>query len=86
MEITYRSPVLMDAKVAVTARMRPPTAARIVLDYQIRDAEGRLLTEAVTEQVVTRTDGELLLGLPESIRELVERLLEGQDDPAAREL
>ncbi len=86
MEISYRSPVRVDAKVVVTARVRPPTGARIVLDYQIRDAENRLLTEAVTEQVVTRPEGELLVSLPTPIRDLVDRLLLGQDDPAEREL
>ena len=86
MEISYRSPVMMDSRVVVTARLRPPDAARIVFDYQIRGADGRLLTDAMTEQVVTRADGELLLGLPESIRELLARLLRGQDDPAERDL
>jgi acyl-CoA thioester hydrolase len=86
MEISYRSPARLDAKVGVTARLRLPESARLVFDYQIRDGEGRLLTEAVTEQLVTRQDGELLLGLPESIRALVDRLLQGQDDPEEREL
>jgi len=86
MEILYRSPARLDSKVSVTARLRLPTVARIVFDYQVRDAGGRLLTEAVTEQVVTRGDGELLVSLPEPIRALLDQILCGQDDPAQREL
>jgi acyl-CoA thioester hydrolase len=86
MEVLFRSPARLDSKVSVTARLRPPSVARLVFDYQVRDRDGRLLTEAVTEQVVTREDGELLVALPEPIRVLIEDLLRGQDDPEQREL
>ena len=86
MEISYRSPARLDSRVSVTARLRPPSVARLVFDYQLRDREGRLLTDAVTEQVVTREDGELLVSLPDFIRTLVADILRGQDDPAERKL
>ncbi|MGH9440676.1 MAG: acyl-CoA thioesterase [Thermoanaerobaculia bacterium] len=86
METSFRSPARLDSTVTVTARLRSPEVARLVFDYQIRDPQGQLLTEAVTEQVVTRGDGELLLALPDGIRALVDDLLRDQDDPARREL
>ena len=86
MEILYKSPAKLDTRVAVTARLRAPSVARLVFDYQVRGRDGKLLTEAVTEQVVTRDDGELLVALPEPIRALVEQILRGQDDPSQREL
>ena len=64
MEIRYRQPILADTTVRVTARLRPPEVARLVLDYEIRDASGRLLATAETEQVVLNARGELLLTLP----------------------
>lgn len=86
MEISYRSPAKLDSRLSVTARLRPPTVARLIFDYQLRDGEGRLLTDAVTEQVVTREDGELLVSLPDFVRRLASDILRGQDDPAEREL
>jgi acyl-CoA thioester hydrolase len=86
MEISYRSPARLDSRVSITARLRAPTVARLVFDYQLRDGEGRLLTDAVTEQVVTREDGELLVSFPDFVRQLAADILSGQDDPAEREL
>jgi acyl-CoA thioester hydrolase len=86
MELSYKSPARMDTRIRVTARFRPPTVAKLVVDYQIYSTEGKLLTEAVTEQVLTRLDGELLLSLPDAVRVLVDRLLKDQDDPKEREL
>ena len=86
MEILYKSPAKLDTRVAVTARLRAPEVARLVFDYQVRGRDGKLLTEAVTEQVVTRDDGELLLALPEAIQALVGQILRGQDDPSQRDL
>lgn len=87
MEVRYHAPALIGAHLDVVGRLRPPTVARFVFDYEIRHAgSGALLTSATTEQVVTRRDGELLLALPEFLRTLGERIIAGQDDPAERAL
>ncbi len=79
MEIRYRQPVLCDTTVRVTARLRPPEVARLVLDYEIRDAAGRLLASAETEQVVLGADGELLVTLPAALSRLVRSILASQE-------
>lgn len=78
MEIRYRQPILADTTVRVTARLRPPEVARLTLDYELRDAAGRQLATAETEQVVLNSKGELLLTLPAALSRLVEKILEGQ--------
>jgi acyl-CoA thioester hydrolase len=78
MEIRYRRPILADTSVRVTARLRAPEAARLVVNYEIRDASGELLASGETEQVVVKEDGELLLTLPAALAELVRQILEEQ--------
>jgi len=82
MEIRYLAPARTDTLLAVVARLRRPETAKLILDYEIRAADGALLTAAETEQVVTRADGELMLALPPFLKELVGEILRGQDDPA----
>jgi len=84
MEIRYRLPILPDTAVRVTARLRPPEVARLVLDYELRDTKGRLLATAETEQVVLTAAGELLLTLPAALSQLVREILAGQDGPDLR--
>jgi acyl-CoA thioester hydrolase len=79
MEIRYRAPARPDETIRATARLRPPGAARLILDYEIRNARGDLLASAETEQVVVRADGELLLTLPAGLRRLTEQILASQD-------
>ncbi len=79
MEIRYKQPALADSTVRVTARLRRPEVARLVLDYEVREATGRLLATAETEQVVLNASGELLLTLPVPLSRLVHEILEGQD-------
>ena len=83
MEVRYRRPILPDTVVRVTARLRPPQAARLVLDYELRDGQDTLLASAETEQVVLNASGELLLTLPAAIAALVRRILDAQPDQAA---
>jgi len=78
MEIRYRQAILADTTVRATARLREPEASRIVLDYELRDAAGRLLATAETEQVVLNGDGELLLTLPAAIARLVREIRDSQ--------
>jgi acyl-CoA thioester hydrolase len=86
MEIAYHAPARPGDALTVAGRLRAPEVARFVFDYEIRAAGGQLMTSATTEQVVTRIDGELLLGLPEPLKLLAARILRGQDDPAERAL
>jgi acyl-CoA thioester hydrolase len=76
MEIRYRLPARPDSQIRVTARLRKPEVARLVLDYEVRSEPGGvLLATAETEQVVINREGELLLRLPKALRELVEQIL-----------
>ena len=79
MEIRYRKPVVADTEIRVSARLRAPEVARLVVDYEIRDAAGDLLASAVTEQVVVNAQGELLLRLPADLQTLVSKMLAFQD-------
>ena len=79
MELRYRAPARPDQKIHVTARLRAPSVARLVMDYEVRSESGDLLVSAETEQVVLNTQGELLLTLPGGLRTLVASILEFQD-------
>ena len=83
MEVKYRLPARPDQTIRVTARLREPSVARFVVDYEIRDEPGRLLASAVTEQVVVNAQGELLLTLPAGLRALTASILEFQESPEA---
>ncbi|HXM80274.1 MAG TPA: hypothetical protein VOA00_13645, partial [Thermoanaerobaculia bacterium] len=65
--------------IRVSARLRRPDVARLILDYEIRDASGELLASAETEQVVLGASGELLLTLPPDLQKLVSEMLAFQN-------
>ena len=79
MELRYRAPARPDQRILVTARLRTPSVARLVVDYEVRSETGELLVSAETEQVVVSASGELLLTLPAGLRTLVASILEFQD-------
>jgi acyl-CoA thioester hydrolase len=79
MEVNYRLPAKADQRIRVTARLRDPSVARFVMDYEIRDEPGRLLASAVTEQVVVNAQGELLLTMPAGLRALCTSILAFQE-------
>jgi len=83
MEIRYRLPILADTRVVVIARLRPPDVARFLLDYQLRSERGDLLADAVTEQVVLNSSGELLVTLPRGLKEMAAAILTFQETLAA---
>ena len=87
MAVQYRRAIRSDTTVRVVARLRPPEVARLVIDYEIRDAAGDLLAGAETEQVVLNAAGELLLTLPGDLRRLVDSILRYQEaiDASARD-
>jgi acyl-CoA thioester hydrolase len=83
LEIRYRAPARPDETIRATARLRPPETARLILDYEIRGSGGALLASAETEQVVVRSDGELLLTLPAGLKRLTEEILAFQESAAS---
>ena len=83
MELRYRAPARPDQKIHVTARLRAPNVARLVMDYEVRSETGELLVSAESEQVVVNTEGELLLTLPAGLRALTTSILEFQDSKKA---
>jgi acyl-CoA thioester hydrolase len=84
MAVRYRRAILADTTVRAVARLRPPEVARLVLDYEIRDAAGELAASAETEQVVVNAAGELMLTLPADLRRLVVNILRYQDGIGAK--
>ena len=83
MELKYRAPARPDQTIRVTARLRSPAVARLVMDYEIRSEAGDLLCAAETEQVVLNSQNELLLTLPSGLRSLCTSILEYQDSLAS---
>jgi acyl-CoA thioester hydrolase len=83
MELRYRAPARPDQTIRVTARLRSPAVARLVMDYEIRSEAGDLLCAAETEQVVLNSQNELLLTLPSGLRSLCTSILEYQDSLAS---
>jgi acyl-CoA thioester hydrolase len=79
MALKYRAPALPDQTIRVTARLRTPSVARFVIDYEIRNEPGELLVSAETEQVVVTAAGELLLTLPAGLRAMCASILEYQE-------
>lgn len=79
MELKFRAPAKPDQTIRVTARLRAPSVARLLVDYEIRDEVGGLLASGTTEQVVVNKDGELLLTLPAGLRSLCASILEFQE-------
>jgi len=78
LELALRHPALLEDALEVRVVGRPPETAKLTMDYEIRrvGVQGRagLLGTALTEQVLLDRNGELLLGLPAVVRELVERI------------
>ena len=79
MEVRYRAPAKPDQIIRATARLRPPEGARLVVDYELRGADGELIASAQTEQVVLRADGELLLTLPADLKRLTSEIVSFQE-------
>ena len=79
MELRYRAPARPDQTIRVTARLRSPSVARLVMDYEVRSETGDLLVSGETEQVVVNASGELLLTLPAGLRSLCASILEFQE-------
>jgi acyl-CoA thioester hydrolase len=79
MQLRFHAPARPDQRIRVTARLRAPSVARFVMDYEIRSETDELLLSAETEQVVLNSSGELLLTLPAGLRALCASILEFQD-------
>jgi acyl-CoA thioester hydrolase len=75
-ELTLKRPARLDDTLEVSAVLRPPQTAKLVMEYEVRRLPAReLLATGTTEQVLLNPQGELLLGLPAPVRTLVERIL-----------
>ena len=82
-EVSVKSPALLDDELEVTVSLRPPSTAKLSLDYEIRRLEGgKLLATGFSEQVGLNPSGELLLTFPAPLRTLVERVLAYQEGMA----
>ncbi len=79
MELRYRAPARPDQTIRVTARLRSPSVARLVMDYELRSESGELLASAETEQVIVNREGELLLTMPSGLRSLCTSILSFQE-------
>ena len=79
LEIRYRAPARPDGLIRATARLRPPDAARFIVDYELRGESGELLASAETEQVVVNANDELLLTLPAALKKLAAEIIAFQD-------
>jgi acyl-CoA thioester hydrolase len=75
-ELILKQSARLDDTLEVSAFLRPPETARLVMEYEVRRLPAReLLATGTTEQVLLNPEGELLLGFPAPVRILVERIL-----------
>ncbi len=75
-EVVLKRPARLEGRLDVTALLRPPETAKLVMDYEVRERDGgALLATGTTEQVLLDPSGQLLLGFPEPVRVLVGRIL-----------
>lgn len=80
LELSLKRPARLDDVVEVTAFLRPPETAKLAMEYEVRRLPAReLLATGTTEQVLLDPQGQLLLGFPGPVRELVRRILAYQD-------
>ena len=73
--VRYRSSIAYGESVAVSAQL-VEWDFRLVIYYEIRNHEGKLLNEAFTSQVPVSAKSEaLVIGTPKALRERVEQLI-----------
>jgi acyl-CoA thioester hydrolase len=76
----FRAPARFDEELLVHVRYRPGRGTRLCFDFAIhRAADGRLLVEITTTQVLVRTNGDLVYLVPPEIGASLTRLLAAQD-------
>jgi len=76
LEAKVKRPACLDDTLEVSALLRPPDTAKLVMDYEVRRLPSReRLASGTTEQVFLNPQGELLLGFPAPVRTLVDRIL-----------
>lgn len=75
-DVALKRPARLDDTLEVSAWLRPPQVAKLVMDYEIRRLPAKeLLATGTTEQVFLNPKGDLLLTLPAPVRTLVARVL-----------
>jgi acyl-CoA thioester hydrolase len=76
LRLRYHRPILLGQEVRVSAELKE-WENRLVLDFEIRDLSGAILTRATSTQVAVRLgEQELSFLCPPGLRERVERALE----------
>ncbi len=75
-ELALKRPARLDDVLEVSALLLPSEMAKLVMAYEVVRLPAReLLATGMTEQVVLNPEGELLLGFPAPVRDLVEKIL-----------
>lgn len=83
-DANVKRPAHLDDTLEVSALLKTPETAKLVMDYEVRRLPKReLLASGSTEQVLLNPDGELLLGFPGPVKTLVDRILAFQRGEAA---
>jgi len=84
LRIDYKKPALPGDRLSIGIRLQDRKGAMFVCDYRVvREATGELLAKAETRQVVLNKDRELLVSLPQILREsarLIRRYHRGECD------
>jgi len=75
-DASVKRPARLDDTLEVSAHLKAPETAKLVMDYEVRRLPiHELLATGTTEQVFLNPQGELLLGFPGPVRILVDRIL-----------
>ncbi len=75
-EVVLKRPARLDDVLEVSSLLVPSEMAKLAMEYEVRKLPAReLLATGTTEQVVLSPEGELLLGFPAPVRDLVEKIL-----------
>jgi acyl-CoA thioesterase FadM len=72
-ELDFYAPARFDQELTIIARLHQPQAPRVDFTYEIVGDEQKLIARGRTVQVFARTDGSLVLTMPEVYRRFLER-------------
>lgn len=77
MHLDYRSPLRFDEQLTVETRLHWSDAAKINFSYMIYNAKAKIAATGYTVQLLTETDGTIILVQPEWILEFQKKWKEG---------
>ena len=78
LHLDYNKPLVHDEPFTTEAIMHWSDAARINMEFIIRNSKGEVATNGYSIQLMLNLDGELLLAQPDCHRALCKRWLEGE--------